>query len=502
MKKLFWSAFAMSLVLLTSSSFAQTEAIDDFLGLETEVLPDLKGKQRFSPLDMHQTKDWNVSPRQVERDSKPLKNQKHSLIAWDRVDPESWMDIQLWLRERGIKDKIPDWKLRLRDDRQFEHMGKILKCRGSCEVYRGTMKASVQHLSRLDEGDELRTGEDSAAWIFLIDGTLMRVGPKSSVSLQEINWSPDEVFYLVRLNQGHVYWHPREKQDYPLELSPETDAFSLPLMVREANQQFFERDIFQKQTDVQRSLETTMLEETAIAQQIARINELRKSTATIAIPKTKVMLVASNVTTLSTLTSFDLFHYPGGKSFFKARKSGDFSINLRGYSDITTHKIEDLNWHEVEPSGRSFEKVSQVSGQLEITELITRRIKSLELAREIWLQHYTLPIVANLGTPLELATKHGYFVWGSDIQQRFNFLLEYTRRMETTNLKSMENLLAKLEANGEFNQKEMDDGHYQAALNSYLLQLKKRYINKRMQVREMNDLQYYVWILRNGKNKN
>ena len=74
--------------------------------------------------------------------------------------------------------------------------------------------------------------------------------------------------------------------------------------------------------------------------------------------------------------------------------------------------------------------------------------------------------------------------------------------METTNLKSMENLLAKLETNGEFNQKEMDDGHYQAALNSYLLQLKKRYINKRMQVREMNDLQYYVWILRNGKNKN
>jgi hypothetical protein len=93
-------------------------------------------------------------------------------------------------------------------------------------------------------------------------------------------------------------------------------------------------------------------------------------------------------------------------------------------------------------------------------------------------------------------------VWGTDIQQRQNFLLEYTRRMETTNLKSMENLLAKLETNGEFNQKEMDDGHYQAALNSYLLQLKKRYINKRMQVREMNDLQYYVWILRNGKNKN
>lgn len=502
MKKLFWSAFAMSLVLLPLGSFAQTEAVDDFLGLESEVLPDLKGKQRFSPRDLHQTPDWNVSEKQVEIDSKPLKNQKYSLIPWDRIDPEAWMDVQVWLRERGIKDKIPNWKLRLRDDRQFEHVGKILQCRGSCEVYRGTMKASVQHLSRLDEGDELRTSEDTVAWVFLIDGTLIRIGPKSSVSFQEINWSRDQIFYLVRLNQGHIYWHPREKEDYPLELSPETDAFSLPLMVREANQQFFERDIFQKQTDLQRSLETTMLEETAITQQIARINELRNSTAALSIPKAKVMLVAPNVTAISSLTSFDIFHYPGGKSYFKARKSGDLSINLRGYSDTATHKIEDLSWHEVEPSGRSYEKVSSVTGQLEITELLTRRIKSIELAREIWLQQYTLPILSSLGTPEELATKHGYFVWGPDIQQRFSFLLEYTRRMETTNLKSMENLLEKLQAIGEVNQKEMDDGHYQAALNSYLLQLKKRYINKRMQVREMSDLQYYVWILRNDKNKN
>jgi hypothetical protein len=110
-----------------------------------------------------------------------------------------------------------------------------------------------------------------------------------------------------------------------------------------------------------------------------------------------------------------------------------------------------------------------------------------------------LPIVKSIEKPKELAIKHGYKLWNEDFSSRYDFLVEYTRRMETTNLKSMDNLLKKIEGNGEYSQKEMGQEHYKTALNYYLNGLKNQYTNKSQQVREMNDLQYYVWILRHGK---
>ena len=505
MKKLVWSAFAMSLCLISVSVCSQTEAIDDFLGLETEVLPDLKGHQRFSPRDLHEKTEWNVQEAAVEVDSEPLKGQGYSLVPWETQDPEAWLNVDKWILERSLKDKAPEWKLRLRDDRQLEHVGKVIQCHGRCGVFRGTMRASVTHLSRINEGDEFKTEPDSVAWIYLMDGTLVRVGPSSSVSFQEINWSKNEVFHLVRLHQGHIFWHPRDSKEFPIELGPETDALSLPVLLREANQAWFERELFQKQTDFARSGESMKLEDTAITAQITKLNELRVLNNGLPRPVTKVMMVAPNGSLVGRLTSFDFFHYPGGKSHFKKRhalEGHELSLHLRGYTAIDTISVSDDAWFEIEASGRSHTKVEKATGGLEITELLTRRIKTFELVREFWLDKYTAPIVKSLDNPKNLAIFHGYSLWGEEHNRRFDFLAEYTRRMETSNLKSMDNLLKKLEENGETVQKEMNDGHYQATLNFYLKDLKNRYTNKRMQVREMNDLQYYIWILRHGKKQN
>lgn len=502
MNKLIWSAFAMSLFLFTSPVWSQTEGIDDFMGLESEMLPELKGDQRFSPRDLHHKVEWNVQEKEVEVDSEPLKGQGYSLIPWDTQEPDSWLSVDKWLLERAMKDKMPDWKLRLRDDRQLEHAGKILQCQGKCSVYRGTSKAAVEHLSRINEGDELKTAPDSIAWIYLMDGSLLRVGPSSSVSFLEINWTKKEVFHLIRLHEGHVYWHPRDSKEYSLNLSPETDAISLPVLVREANQGWFERDLFQKQSDFARSEETVKLEETAIMAQIKKINEMRIQNNSTLPPAARVMIVAPNVTLIGKLTSFDLIHYPGGKSYFKKRnpmEGHELSLQLRGYTETQMTAVTDDSWFEIEINGRSHNKVETVIGGLEITELLTRRIKTLELAREFWLKKYTFPVVKALENPKQLAIEYGYTVWGDEHDRRFDFLVEYSRRMETTNLKSMDNLLKKLKENGETFEKEMSDSHYRATLNFYLKNLKTRYTNKRTQVREMNDLQYYIWILRNGK---
>jgi hypothetical protein len=501
-KRGIWSAFAMSLWLFSFMGHTQTESIDDFLGLEQEIMPDLKGPQDFTPANLHQRQDWNVTEKEVINDITPLKGQNHSLIPWETQNPENWLSIDNWLIERSLKDKNPDWAVRLRDERHQELVGKVLVCRGQCDVYRGINKASVQHLSRIHEGDELKTAKDSHAWVFIMDGTLTRVGPESSVSFKEINWSEKEVFHLVRLNQGHLYWHPSDTSELPIELAPETDTSSIPLLIREANEAFFERHIFKTQSDRLQLDEVLKLEENAIKLQFEKLNTLKGERKNQSLPVSRVMMVAPNGTIVSQNTAFDFISNPGSKAFFKKRsvkEGAKMSLHLRGYTQTKNFSIDDEEWHEVTANGRSYDLISQPAGELQLMELLTRRIKTLELAREIWIKEFTFPVVQSLQNQQQLAVQHGYFLWGDELHKRFDFLVEYTRRVETSNLKAMDNLMARLEQSGEKSSYELGDSYYRYALKHYVLGLKNRYTNQRMQVREMNDLQYYIWILKHAQ---
>lgn len=502
MEKLILSAFAMSLILLPGGARSQGKGVDEFLGLETEILPELKGEQRFTSPNLHQKEDWKVEPEKVEMDvAEPVKGQGYSIIPWSTLDPLEWMNVNTWITEREIKDVTPDWKIRLRQAEHKELAGKILQCRGVCSVFRGENSAKVQHLSRLVEGDELNTGKDSVAWVYMMDGTLMRVGPESSVSFHEVNLGKSEFFFLLRLNRGHVFWHPRGKGEVATDFAPETDSFSLPLLVRSANQEFFERGIFQSQDDNGHLREVMDLDENSVKAQMKALNEIKTQNGDLALG-TRLMIVAPNATLVTRNVSFDFTYQSGGKSYFKKRGTQlgeEFSLHLRGYSMTQSIVVSEETWHEVESNGRSFISMTEAPGTLQILELLTKRIKTMELAREIWLKDFTLPVLGSINEPVQMSRDHGYTLWGDELDRRFQFLVEYTRRIETTNLRSLENLLTKLENNGEKINREISENQYQASLNHYLLGLKSRYDHRKMRVREMNDLHYYVWILRNGK---
>jgi hypothetical protein len=491
-KKPLWSAFAMSLFLTSLGIYAQ----------EVELLPELKGPQEFASPELHQNPEWKVNVNEVEEDKGPLKGQSHSLIPWSSLDTEAWLDIGKWIIERDIKDKNPDWKLRLRDESQLELMGKVLSCAGECSAYRGVMATNVQHLSRLVEGDEFKTGKDSVAWIYLMDGTLIRISPESSISFQEINLTENEAFYLIRLNAGHLFWHPRNQQESPVEFAPETDTLNLPLMVRNANEEFYERIVYQKNNESHLS-DFLDVKDQAVTLQLHELNKLKVQNNKVMKISSKVMMTAPNVTLISSQTSFDLVYTPGGKAYFKMRGEMDlgkeFSLELRGYAQTRPVFIQDSLWHSVAPSGRSYEVEKDPPKELQVLELLTKRIKSFELAREIWAHQYSIPVIMSLNNPKKLATEFGYRLWGEELKMRQQFLSEYTRRIETTNLRSLENLLNKLERNGEVVNRELASTYYKTPLNDYLQGLKSRYTNKEIQVREMNDLQYYVWILKNGR---
>lgn len=502
MKRVFKSAFALSLILILSPLLAQTEGIDDFLGLESEVLPEVAAPLHFPKKDLHQKTEWNVTEKQVVIDKEPLKGQGHSIIPWKTLDTVKFLDINEWVTEREIKDKTPDWQIRLRDARHAELIGKILKCAGVCQVHRGIKSVKGQHLTRLEEGDEISTDKTSTAWIYLMDGTLVRLASNSSLSLLEINISGGMILHVARLNHGHVFWHPRQKAELVADYAPETDVEGLPLLIREANQEFFERKIFASQKDPEHLFEVINLAAGAIKEQFEQLNLLKGKNNPSMTYKHKIMLVAPNATIVSTDQSFDLVHIFGGKSFFKKRGVSEgeaFSLHLRGYTQTETQVPSTEGWHEVEQSGRSYALLENVPPELQISELLTKRIKTMELARELWLEKYSLPMLASLSDNKKLAVDHGYRLWGEELIKRFDYLVEYTRRIETTNLRAQENLFARLEASGEKPQANLDDSHYQTSLNRYLKSLKTRYTEKKMQVREMSDLQYYVWILKNGK---
>lgn len=499
MNKLIYSVFALSL-MISLPAFAQEMEGFEFLGLESNLPvenPQTVSKELFDA----EAEDWNVKDKHIDIDTEPLKGQTYSLLPWDTQEPEEFLSIERWLVDQAAKDKIPDWRVRIRDERHKELVGKVLQCHGECRIYRGSNFAKGQFQSQVREGDEIQTEKNSVAWIYLMDGTLLRVSSDTSVSFLEMNLSKKEAFFQIRLNSGHVYWHPRSMDELVLNEAPETDAVSLPLMIREANQEYFERKIFQSQKDAQRLFELMTLDDNAVKLQFDKINELKKKSGASSL-KSKVMMVAPNSTIVSTGVSFDLVYTPGGKSYFKKRSSSpdeEFLLYLRGYNVTGSISISEMLWHEVEKDGRSYLALTDPLGAVQVLELITKRIKGLELAREIWFEKLTLPILQNLNDNKALAINFGYSLWGEESQKRFQYLVEYTRRLETTNLRSLENLLQRLESNGQKVERGLTDVHYQTSLNYYLKGLKQRYTDKKMEVREMSDLQYYVWILHHGK---
>jgi hypothetical protein len=226
MNKQILSTIGLICLLLPNLVLGQAESVDDFLGLEMEVLPELKSHQKFTAEDFHKSgPEWNVKGTEVEIDKFPYKNQNYSLIPWSELDPDNWLSIENLMKERSLKDSNPSWKTMLRDLSTSELVGKILQCRGSCHIYRGPKAVKVSHLSRILEGDEITTEKDSVAWIFLMDGTTVRLSPESSLTMMEINLGDGQTFFHARLNQGHLFWNSRIKENLTFDRDPETDVY-------------------------------------------------------------------------------------------------------------------------------------------------------------------------------------------------------------------------------------------------------------------------------------
>lgn len=486
MLKLFLSAIALSLF---ASSMLYAQSAEEILG--KRLL-----EQQTAPVK----EEWQLSLETIPKDLMGMKGQTTSLIDWSE-DPDEATDIERWLVKTEIQSKTPDWLVRLRNARQMELVGKILSCSGKCEIVRGISTVKGQYLSRLLEGDELALSKNSTAWIYLIDGSLLRLAAKTTVTFGEINFSKNEVLLYLKLLEGHVHYRPRFKEEVPVDFGPQTDAHSLPLMLEVANEAYFERKIFQEQNSFGHLAEYLFYDKHSKKHQFDFLNKLKIENNKEPSLKTTLMMVAPNMTVVSEEVSFDMMYLLGSKGYVKKKSEGHFSLGLRGYARTEPYLINNDKWIGVTENGRGFEFIDAINKELEILDLLSKRIVSFQTAQEVWYQEFTLPLIKNLHSAKDLAEKFGYFLWDQRLLERKLFLEEYSRRLETTHLQSLNNLIAKMGQRGEEIPQVPTNVYYQKALDAYIWSLKNKSNLSQMQIRETNNLQYYVWILKNVKSK-
>jgi hypothetical protein len=449
---------------------------------------------------------WTVKKTEIDVDGIEFKGQSKSLIDWDNMDITSWLDFGQWVRERKRRDKMPNWKTRLRLSSNSERFGEILSCVGICEIYRGEGRVNGKSTSRLYEGDEVSTLENSSVWILLSDGQLLRLASKSSLTLNEINISNKKTFVSIRLNHGHVKTFRRSLGKFKKKDLSETDLGFYPLKVLSANREYYSRLEFGKLDESQRQIYLTK-DNLGYYSQNRELNQ-KLNSEDMRTSRDNIMFLYSPVSTLKVVNgNLDMFYGINERGFLRVkRETSGFVLNdlretsatvmLRGYSNRNKSSLPNDTWYEIDRFGKKITE-SSIGRQFETLDLLTKRIPAIHLAREVLLERkYSYLFNTNLNSK-DFAEKDGFRLWDNkgkdEMDKREEFLFEYTRRVETTNLTSVRKVFSgKPES--------FDRSYFSHSFDAYLAKLKNRYNNKKLIIPELDDAEYYIWVLKYAKN--
>lgn len=400
-----------------------------------------------------------ISPDQqlYKEDSVNFKGEKSSLIRWGDVEHDDFLDFRQWKVDLKVKETEPRWRRNLQERRLREKVGYVIECVGECRSFRGVGYARVDYLSTLREGDELQTMPNSYLWIYLMDGTMVRLAPNSTITLKEMNIGKKENFVFLRLNAGNILVWSRSGKKFKPQNFKETDPIFYPLSMLDANPdtqilKVDEEDLFaylEKGIDYNRKY--------------SRLNELIEKNGRPE-KKTLYFLVMPNGTIFGENLVAEFIVLTGNKSYFKLRDEEQIglaevesrvepTLYYRGFKNDQTSKVDFSQWYEIGAKGRE-SRVYDEPKRFAIGEFLTKNIPTILVAREIFYKNYSAFTQQSLSEE-NLATNYGYRLWepyekeDSDLNLRVQFLVEYTRRAETTNLLAAEQFKKRIERRGE-----------------------------------------------------
>lgn len=465
---------------------------------------------------------WRLKDKhQIDLDSVQFKGQSYSLIDWKNIDSINWLDFDNWRANRAYRDKNPDWKLKLREQVNKEVIGKVLSCIGKCKIYRGRKAVVASHLSVVKEGDEVHNEKDSYMWLFLIDGTLVRISPHTSVSFNEINISKQSVFLYARLNQGNILYYPRLPVVYKSSNKEETDSIFLPLKLKEANVQNFLRKKYQSMTEKQK-LHEVASRIGAQKEQVDFLNAKILENFKFGSKKSELILILPNGTINAENAVLDVFVEPGSESYVRHRDISEqikaaeeyqaqVFLMFRGYNNDRTVTLNHNAWYQISLEGRDYKQVDLSDNEaFGRAEFLTKRIPTILTARELLFEKYSRPIMNEKTTYEDFAFDTGYRLWnhiGSndtmdkkyELNTRKSFLIEYARRVETSNLRSVFKLLDQMDAEGLLQIDGFSEKYYSKALNAYRYAISNKFTSDNDIVKDYKDLQYYIWNITHAK---
>jgi len=344
---------------------------------------------------------------------------KRLSVDWENLETKKYLDYDLYLDELKQRQENPNYDREVRDLQNFERAGLVLSCVKNCELIKGRGKNPLQYLSTIREGDEVVTKKDSYLWLFLLDGTMVRLSPETSLSFNEFNVGRDKNFIFARLNYGSLYWLSRSKNHLVQNKKRETDQLFLPLMFKKAN--LFSNDNFEKR--------------------FSYLNELITSNNQKVKKTTQMFLVMPNGSVMGDEVSGDFVSLFNGQTFFKVRdrselglkgefkKENKVSLFLRGEQGDKSRDVITGKWFELDQLGTKLSPVSDK--KLSLSEFPTRNIPTLLTARELMMKEYSLFLFSGFSKKM-LGEKFGYRLW-SDLERekRISFIKSYTKRLET-----------------------------------------------------------------------
>lgn len=389
--------------------------------------------------------------------------QDKSLIEWSEIDADRWFDFQAWRKARDLKDEYPNWELKVRERGYRALMGRVLDCVGECRIYKGEDFIRAGFRNTVHQGDEIVTQPDSYLWIYLLDGTLVRLSPDSSMTMKEFNIGEQENFLHARLNSGNILWLSRSRHHHVKENIRETDALFLPLTYHRANP--LEADEDEKELDEDDLFAAFRPKKTNL-KQVQRLNQLiEENNEWVKERTTHSFIVMPNGSIWGENIQAEFVVLLGGESFFKQRSLEEQSLKgedgasslefyYRGFENKEKYYPKTSQWYRIGSRGRRVSKYDPPS-LFGMSEFVTSRIPTIRLARELLLRRYSKFVYQGLSSS-ELAADHGQRKWGSlenesdDLARRLSFLKEHTRRIETSLLLSSSRFKEKvLEERGE-----------------------------------------------------
>jgi hypothetical protein len=411
------------------------------------------------------------------------KGQKEDMTQWKRLDHEEWLRVESWYQEVCDRSKAANWYARIRDLAHKEEVGRFISCVGKCLSMRDDGFSNSSYRTQILEGDEIETQDDSFASIVLMDGTMVRLSARTSVTFHEVDLGIEETFFFVRVNYGEVQWVTRSQNSFrPMNLS-ETDTIFYPLHLMDANPPLW------KETFKEEDLATFSIPPNPVPAQYARLNELiEKNNPIFGTRRSYAFIVTPNVT----IEGYDLkgriFSSRGGISYFKFGTMGDvldgetastrIDLTLRGDPPEKRTLESDDVWYEIDGRGRTLKPSVKAPELFALSELLSKRVPTLMIGREMFVEKYFADIYRGKMEFKELARRSGHRLWATlkgspchDLSKRHQFLTDFTWHGENLILANFHFLRERLPLAQRW-PLDYTPEHYRLALAKYLEALK------------------------------